>query len=365
MVDDDQARIVVLRPDATHKRNTGNMAATREARRFLENRGNAQRLYKNMLVFLAADDNDAQALVEAVRESLAWTSIQKEADELNLDRQQTRQVTTSCEKANETVDLRLRAAYNWLLVPVQPDPLGHIELQAFRISGDDNFYERAARKLRNDGLLIYQWSPDILRMELDRYIWNDERGWEVQLKQLWEYLAQYCYLPRLSDSQVLIKAVQDGIGRLDAPFAYATGKNEKGEHTGIVFRSLGNVYFDNDSLIVHPDHLQEPPEVIKPLPTDDTEKPHPPEPEKPTEPAKKQFTRYYGRVKIDPQRVNKEMGVIVEEVIERLTSQLGCEVEISLEVQADKPDGFEEGTVRTVNENSRTLKFDDFGFEEK
>ena len=253
-------------------------------------------------------------------------------------------------------------------MPVQPDPLGQIELQAFRISGDDNFYERAARKLRNDGLLIYQWSPDILRMELDRYIWNDERGWEVRLKQLWEYLAQYCYLPRLSDSQVLIKAVQDGIGRLDAPFAYATGKSEKGDHTGIVFRTLGNVYFDNDSLVIHPtisrsrrksNHHKS---KMKLAPKKHSLRKRL---YKPEEPAKKQFTRYYGRVKIDPQRVNKEMGVIVEEVIERLTSQLGCEVEISLEVQADKPDGFEEGTVRTVNENSRTLKFDDFGFEEK
>ncbi len=110
-------------------------------------------------------------------------------------------MTTSLEKADETVDLRLRAAYSWLLVPVQPEPLGPIEFQASRISGDDNFYDRAARRLRNDGLLIYEWSPDILRMELDRYIWSEERGWEVGLKQLWEYLAQYCYLPRLFDQR--------------------------------------------------------------------------------------------------------------------------------------------------------------------
>ena len=58
------------------------------------------------------------------------------------------------------------------------------------------------------------------------------------------------------------------------------------------------------------------------------------------------------------------MGVIVEEVIERLTSQLGCNVEIDLEIRASKPDGFEENTVRTISENSRTLKFDDYGFEE-
>ena len=77
------------------------------------------------------------------------------------------------------------------------------------------------------------------------------------------------------------------------------------------------------------------------------------------------LSRYYGRVQIDPQRVNKDMGVIVAEVIERLTSQLGCKVEISLEVHAQKPAGFDESTVRTISENSRTLKFEGYGFEEE
>jgi hypothetical protein len=31
---------------------------------------------------------------------------------------------------------------------------------------------------------------------------------------------------------VLVNAVKDGVGRLDAPFAYATGKSEQGHHTG-------------------------------------------------------------------------------------------------------------------------------------
>jgi len=58
------------------------------------------------------------------------------------------------------------------------------------------------------------------------------------------------------------------------------------------------------------------------------------------------------------------MGFIVEEVVERLTSQVGTDVEIIVEIRAEKPDGFEESTIRTVSENSRTLKFDQFGFEE-
>lgn len=69
-------------------------------------------------------------------------------------------------------------------------------------------------------------------------------------------------------------------------------------------------------------------------------------------------------MEIDPQRVNKGMALIVEEVIERLTSQLGCEVEITLEIDARRPEGFDESTVRTLNENSQTLKFEHYGFEE-
>jgi len=377
VVDEDRVRVVVLHPGATHKRNGRETQALQEARRFLESRGTAQRLYKNMLVFIAAGENDAEALRLAVREYLAWQSIQDERDELNLDAQQRRQVAASLKKADETVDLRLCGAYNWLLVPVQPEPLGPIEFQASHISGDDNFYDRAVRRLRNDGLLIYDWSPDILRMELDRYIWNKDRGWEVGLKQLWDYLAQYCYLPRLFDREVLVKAVEDGVGRLDAPFAYATGKSEQGHHTGLVFRTLGTIYFDERSLLVHPDHVVQQqvldwcPKCGRPLSECVCEEPPElcPKCGKPLaectcEAAPKKVKGYYGRVVIDPKRVNKDMGLIVEEVIQRLTSQVECEVEITVEIKAQKPDGFAESTIRTVSENSRTLKFAHYEFEE-
>ncbi|MCB9423196.1 MAG: ATP-binding protein [Ardenticatenaceae bacterium] len=369
VADEMRVRVVVLPPDATYKRGNGGTEAGKTAQAILENRGSAQRLYKNMLLFIAADQNGMEALETAVRECLAWQSIQDEEEPLNLDAQQRRQVKTSLDKADETVDLRLMEAYSWLLSPVQPDPLGKIEFQANRISGDDNFYDRAARKLKQDGLLIKEWSPDILRMELDRYIWGEGKGWAVSLKQLWEYLAQYCYLPRLFDQAVLETAVRNGVTRGDAPFAYATGVNAEGYHTGLVFRSHGTIYFDNQSLLVHPEHVKEPPppELITIVERDDGEArddssgeiviPEPPKP------AKK--TRYYGRVQIDPQRVNKDMGLIVEEVIERLTGLVGCDVEISLEINAKVSEGFDEATIRTVSENSRTLKFDHHEFETK
>ncbi len=212
-----------------------------------------------------------------------------------------------------------------------------------------------------------QWSPDILRMELDRYIWGESKGWSVALKQLWAYLAQYCYLPRLFDQDVLLDAVRSGVGRLDAPFAYATGVNNEGYHTGLLLRSMGQIYFDDQSLLVHPEHVKEPPppepkQGTGPLPPLPGPVPGPTPGPKPP-PTPQATTRYYGRVELDPQRVNREMGLIVEEVIERLTSLVNCDVEISIEIRAKLPQGFDEATMRTVGENSRTLKFEHFSFE--
>jgi len=376
VADDDRVRIVVLHPDATHKRATSETEALVDVKQFLHNRGSAQRLYKNMLVFLAADENDAVSLRDAVREFMAWRSIRDEEEQLNLDAQQRRQVAEALRKADETVDLRVRTAYSWLIVPTQPDPLGEIEFQSSRIGGGENFYEGAARKLRNDGLLITEWSPDILRMELERYIWDDERGWEVRLKQLWEYLAQYVYLPRLLDRDVLIKAVKDGVSRLDAPFAYAAAVDADGYHTGVVFRSTGSIYFDQNSLLVHPEALNErpvpEPPVVEPLRgpggkgvtggTDGDDSGG--GVRGPVKERVKVVSRYHGRVTVDAQRVNKDVAQIVDEVIEHLTSLVGCDVNITVEIQARKPDGFDENIIRTVSENSRTLKFDHFAFEE-
>ena len=153
---------------------------------------------------------------------------------------------------------------------------------------------------------------------------------------------------------------------MDPPFAYATGKDEDGYHTGLVFRQLGTVYFDESSLLVHPEHIVRPPEVEEVLISVEDEDVTEGGKRVAEEPGarEKVLTRYYGRVEIDPQRVHKDMGVIVEEVVERLTSQVGCEVKITVEINAECSEGFDESTVRTISENSRTLKFEHYGFEE-
>ena len=66
---------------------------------------------------------------------------------------------------------------------------------------------------------------------------------------------------------------------------------------------------------------------------------------------------------LDNTRINRDVQRLVEEVIQHLTSLDGCSVEISLEVNATASDGFPQPTVRTVSENCRTLRIDNFGFD--
>lgn len=367
VADEDRARVVVLHPDYVQWRSTSPTDAEVEALALLQSRGAGQRHYKNMLLFIAPDREGMDNLRQAVRNYLAWRQIDAEEEAYNLDAQQRKQVRQSLRKDEETVDLRLREAYSWLLVPEQPEPLGKIAIRASKIGGDDNFYERAARRLQQDGLLIKEWSPDILRMELDSYYWREDRGWEVRLSDLWADLAKYCYFPRLLNRDVLRRAVEDGVRRIDAPFAYATGADAEGCHTGLVYRSGGSIYFDERSLLVHPQHVKEAtvPETLERVesgaaPVQDGGPIAPPRPAPP-----RRTTRYYGRVPLDSQRVNREISTIVEEVLQHLTGLVGAEVEVTLEIKARRPEGFDEATIRTVSENSRTLKFEQFGFEKE
>ena len=94
--DDWDARLVVLSAEHPYAKEEGNPAQT-AANAILETRGNAPRLFRNTLVFLAADKVRCQDLDEALRSYLAWRSILKDKNELNLDPHQTKQAEVQCQ----------------------------------------------------------------------------------------------------------------------------------------------------------------------------------------------------------------------------------------------------------------------------
>jgi len=77
----------------------------------------------------------------------------------------------------------------------------------------------------------------------------------------------------------------------------------------------------------------------------------------------KMLRRFHGTVSLDPARVGRDASKIADEVISHLGGLLGSTVKVTLEIEAEIPNGAPENVVRTVTENARTLKFNSQGFE--
>ncbi|MDI9379266.1 Swt1 family HEPN domain-containing protein [Syntrophorhabdus aromaticivorans] len=387
ILDEHEARLVVLGPEHPHSKGQADSAARKEAQAILDSRGSSPRSYKNTLVFLAGDASRLKDLQTAIRQFLAWKSIWDEREQLNLDPFQSKQADTKRKNADDTVNVRIPEAYQWLLVPNQPDPKGSPEWTETRLQGSDSLALRASKKLKSEEMLLVQMGGVRLRLELDRVpLW---RGNDVLVKQLVEDFATYLYLPRLRDSDVLIAAIREGITLLtwqSETFAYAQSKDADGRYLGLVGGGSAAVQSEGGSIVVKPDVAAEQQrrdaEAAKAKAGNgsatvaesertgeqgqaagaettrgaDTDTPPPPAPT---------YRRFHGSVQLDSLRVGRDASRIADEVIQHLSKYIGANVEVTLEIRAEMPDGATEKTIRDVTENCRTLRFDSFGFEEE
>jgi predicted AAA+ superfamily ATPase len=372
--DDVEARLVVLGVEHAYSRELGNAAET-AAKAILETRGGTPRLYRNALVFLAADKIRLQDLDEAVRTYLAWKSILGDKEVLNLSPHQVRQAETQQGAADSTVTARLPETYQWLLVPTQENPQAAVVCQAIRLAGQEALAVRASKKLRNDELLVTSFGATRLRMEMDRVpLW---RGDSVAIKQLVDDFGRYLYLPRLKEAAVLLGAVRAGCALLtweqDA-FAYAESYDEAAQrYRGLRCGQHIAVSDSDPGLLVRPEvarqQMQAEATPAQPASahTDPTSLPGagptsptfpPPGPATPSRPR-----RFHGTVTLDPSRAGRDASKITDEVITHLVGLIGSSVRVTLEIEAEIPAGVPDHVVRTVTENSRTLKFTSHGFE--
>ncbi len=380
--DDLVARLVVLGIDHPYSKEKGNPAEV-AAKSILETRGNAPRLFRNTLVFLAADKTRLQDLDEAVRRYLAWESILAEREQLDLSPHQVKQAETQKDAASGAVTARLPETYQWLLVPVQSNPQASVEWQAMRLSGQDALAARASKKLKSDELLVTGFASTRLRMELDRVpLW---RGEHVAVKQVVEDFAKYLYLPRISDPHVLLKAIGDGVAlptwEQDA-YAFADSYDEEAErYRGLrVGRVVSLPDADAPGLLVKSDvaRRQIDAESAKPqtggstrgadtgdqgggIPGEGTT----PDGGASTPSSTTQPKRFHGSVQLDAARVGRDASRIADEVIAHLAGLVGAKVSVTLEIDAEIPSGAPNHVVRTVTENGRTLKFTSQGFEKE
>lgn len=376
--DEPEARLVVLGPEHAHSGKTADSPARVAAQAFLDKRAAGDRLHRNMLVFLAPDKPRLAELRQAVRDFLAWKSIEAEKETLNLDNFQTRQAETKRGQFDEAVVQRVNETFAWVLVPSQTPNNPTVTWDETRVSGPDALAVRVGKKLRTEEALITEYSGTRLRMDLDRVpLW---RGDHVGLKQLWSDYSQYLYLPRLRDSAVLMGAVRSGVALLTwSPdtFAYASAFDEKTtRYSGLVGGQHAAVVLDPSAVVVKPAIAAQQMEQAE---RERSDRDQPPSSTSagdatgtPTsqpggaaiEPSPQSTPkRFYGRTSLEPVRMLRDVGDIADAIVSQL-GRADAKITITVEIEATAEDGFGDDVRRTVSENARTLKFETHEFED-
>jgi predicted AAA+ superfamily ATPase len=387
VLDEQNARLVILRPVDGYKANILNDNAIIKMTNILNNRGNLPRIYRNSLAFVAPDDALAVSMQQAARFYLAWKSIKDNSEDLNLDAAQNRQVKQNYELADRTVDARIRETYCCLFFPnidIKTD-IKALVWESFNISGgDENIIQKVCKKALTSENVIERWSPILLRKELDNILWLDKD--RISIKKLWADLCAYCYLPRLANEKVLFEAIKEGVNSSEY-FAIASGFDGS-RYIDLKFNQVIN-FVDNAGYLVKVDiaqkqlaseasNRQERPTVSRggaiDLPTGEPGETAPSTHYAPTEigdgrddsifvfgdtsPVKpiSKIRRFVMSADIDFNKMNKMVRDISDEIIVPLTEDNGVKVKLTLEIVVEKNEGFTQKDIRTVSENSKTLK---------
>jgi hypothetical protein len=184
-------------------------------------------------------------------------------------------------------------------------------------------------------------------------------------------MQRYLYLPRLKDRHTLEEAITKGAGSKDFfGTAYA--------QTGDVFEGFklgkANVQVDNTLLLIQPEAAKQYETNLLALNSDPgidggttpspTVAPGGVTPSRPTPGAGAVLTTcpakaksFYGSVEVNPATAKIRLVQLAEEIISNLASDSQAELKITVEINADFPNGASDQIKRAVSENAKSLGF--------
>ena len=384
----EDTRLVIAHPRwSRHKNDGADAAITQWVRSALETKGSAQRIHRNALVFLVADQGMVDELASATRTYLGWRQVQASADTLNLSVQQAKQVEDSVKRTGDAVRDRLRDTYLWLMYPSQPDPTAPFTVAADRVADSGkSMADKVSDRLKRDGELVTTYGSQVLGMDVNGDLKNAWHDGHLSVGEVWAHFTRYPFLPRLANRGVLDEAVRQAVLAVmvgDERYGLADRWDDTAKrYVGLIVPpELGRtVQVTDATLLVEWDVAvaqRDAERAAEPVSVDEMS--HVParngggdRPSQltstvgdvpvvaPVEVEKAQ-TRFFGQVRLNPKRYGSSFSTISKEVLERLDGA-GADLEIVLDIQARKPVGFTESELRAIGENAKTLKFDESGF---
>ena len=370
--DADAVRLVLLLPDRSlPSRASEKDHAEPAVQQMLQHCGDALRVRRNTLLFLAAKKDEIRDLNNRVKTFLAWHSIVNGDRRIeNLSGDRLKQAQSSLRTAESEVRAALIGAYRWAIAPVQDDPQkAEYRLAVSQVGATDGeIIDNAFAKFIGDEALVEHISPSALATLLKQYVWNNPNHQDhISIDGLWDMMTRYVYMHRLRNRAVLQRCIEQGVP--DGAFGYAESYDGE-QYEGMRFRepisgSSSNAGERSATLLVNPEMAElvaaEGEETPKDLEssTDDTGPAEPttivdsgtpiPAPHGPTRIVASKTTA--NDVSLD------DVNQLREEIIRTLRDGGGA-VTVTITIAADKADGFSESTARAVRENSGQLGID-------
>jgi len=355
--DEQKSRLIILSPKYT------GAEAIEQGRGILEFHGKIPRKWKNMLLFMAADAEKLRVLKDIVRDYLAWTAVNKDKLNLNLDALQQEDAESNLKLAKENFAMKLSQAYCQIFAPEtsEDNKLNFPTLYVAKIdcTKEDNISVASEKFIREEKLLE-SLGCEALRQSLNKYLWKDKDA--LDLNKLWEYFASLYYLPRLVEENVLINAVRKGVA--SKTFAVAE-KFEDGKYINLKF---GDVACDK----IYPEYLLVKAEVaqeqlnIKDEPAieiEDTDKNTDNDIaidfDDYTPPLPKHFSM---DVELDNVRYVKELKEYVDEIASLLMNLPNSKTSIHVAINISVPEGISQDLIDVIKENFNTLKISEEHF---
>lgn len=383
----DEAKVlslVILGPSTPHSGGAAQKSAATDAVTETLMRCRAtQRRLRNTLIFVAADEALLATAREATRKSKAWADIAGDKRlQDQLPQGQMRDAEARAKSNREGAAKAVRNAWSHVLYPVKSDATAAgvaFELERSSITSKDRaaipvgVYDKIGPK--GDGTIKEKLGPDTFSLQL-KPLWPQDRP-HLPVNEIAEWFCTYVYLPKLRDRVVLDTAIRDAVRNTAPPFGYADSFDEaSGSYVGLIWAKIPPELMPSTAALVRSDvaleqlKRQQPDGGVGTGHGDGTVRPEggPKAPAGPvTRPTGPTLPRrFYGSVEIDMVRPVKSFDAILNAVVMELQKTQGTKVKLTLEVEAEAPNGFSDGDVGVVRDNARQLKFkaESTGFED-
>lgn len=402
--DVDEATLVIVHPRWSIGKGEGEQSdAMRWIRDAIDRRGAGQRVHRNMLVFLVADRSSIGTVEGTARTYLGWRRVLDSEQQLNLTSLQIQRSKESAKTHLISLKDGLRQTFRWCVYPEQNDVHAAYTLAQIKLAdtGDATMAERVGARLEEEDLLNARYNPASLGDEL-HHLESAFHDGVLTVAELWEYMTKFPYMSRLVNQEVLDQTLEQATNMpLDSGerFALAAGRNDDGWLENLVLPGVTeqpeNFHVTDSTLIVQWDaalaeYERQQTELnaarISQV-DDETEnwinraESRPGvssdavrgtssaarggvESDARQEDVAAMKTRYYCTVDLDSETLNRQLNKINEDILDQLRLAR-AKITISLDIQAENRNGFDENTMRIVNDMAKALNLKESRFEER